>query len=356
MKINSFLFIVLTISLFSACKERSNNEFRYEVISIDLSKLIDIDICDSSKVTHIPLELTDNSLLSHIEYMELKDNEVFVYDTHRIMVFDVEGNFLWHLNRKGNGPGEYTTINSFFLNDNMICLYDDNIQTLFKYDTDGTFVEATRTTEIMSSIYPVGGKKFVGKKKYRGDRMQTPTLAMLNSNLELLFNISNRNLTSGVGVFDYCYSYDDEILYWEFLNDTIYSVDNENLTPKFYVDFQKFKIPAVERENKQLSEIIEYINHRSSKHAAGVRYVQEDSQNIRFIFAFDESLNYAIYNKQTKQVSLYRIYDSSKTLKLDYFMKYYAGKVILVANNPEDLESNPILLFIDEKIILEASK
>jgi hypothetical protein len=349
----NFIYLIATlfaICLF-ACKEKKSitNVGKYETITVNLKNMKDIDVSDRSRVKEIALEVTDNSLLTYIEQIEIKNNKLFIYDAHRVIVFDTEGHFLYDINHRGNGPGEYTNINSFFFEEDKICLYDNNLQILFVYDINNIFVESKKTTEMMASIYPIGNETYIGKKKYQGDNAQIPVLAVLDKDLKLSFDINNKYLTSGVGVYDYCYSYENNILYWEFLNDIIYTIKEAELVPKYYIDFQEFKIPEIEKKDKTIGEIINYINTSTSNYATGVRYVHEDSSNVRFIFMLDEGIYYAKYDKQTKETLLYHFYDSTKSQILDYFMKYNDGQIIISANSSEDIDSNPKLLFINEE-------
>lgn len=224
--------------------------------------------------------------------------------------------------------------------------YDSNLQTLFIYATDGSFISSKKIVESMSSIYPVYGHRYIGRKKYQGDRVQVPTLAILDEDLDMISNIDNRNLTSGIGVFDYCYAYDDHISYWEFLNDTIYTIKDNKVFPEYYIDFQKNKVPEIERVNREIGEIIEYLNSNSSWLATGIRYVQEDINDLWFIFTFQGNMNIARYNKESSKVSVCYFYDSKEELKFQYFMKHIEGYIILSAYDPNDEESNPKLLVI----------
>lgn len=334
---------------FFSCKKKVNDlDSRYETVYVDVdaSKSIDIRDIFQHNIKEISLELTDNSLLTEIDQLEIKDNKIIIFDKHRLMVFDMEGHFLYTTGKHGLGPGEYTNINSFFFEGDNICVFDNNLQTLFTYDKEGIFITSKRTDERVSSIYPIGNRKFVGRKNYQGDRVKVPALVILNENLSLFSDIDNRYLNSGIGVYDYCYTYNNNTLYWEFLNDTIFSIRDRKVIPQYYIDFQKHKVPSIEIKNKGTGEIIEYLNSNISKYATGVRYVQEDTSDIRFIFSFQEKINYARYNKETKKVSLCNFYDSKKELKLQYFMKYSEGKIILLVYDPEEEENNPKLLML----------
>jgi hypothetical protein len=254
------------------------------------------------------------------------------------------------IGNKGQGPEEYTSISSFFVKENNVILYDGELQKMFIYNFDGTFVTSKKTDNNISSIYPINNKNFIGKQKYQGDKIQTPSLTIIDENLDHIYTINNRFLTSGIGVYDYCYFFDDNILYWEFLNDTIFSVEGGYIMPRYYVDFHKYKIPKAERKNREFYYIVEYINS-TPKLAFGIRYIQEDQFHIRFIFSFDENINYVRYNKQTKEVLLVYFYDSEKKLDVQYFMKYNDGKIFLSVYDIDDADSNPKLVIIDENTL-----
>ena len=111
------------------------------------------------------------------------------------------------------------------------------------------------------------------------------------------------------------------------------------VVPAYYVDFQKYKVPAIKKKNKDITEIIEHLNSTDAKYATGLRYIQEDASDIRFIFSFDEKVNYVRYDKQKKKVSSCYFYDS-KGISAYLFWVFrnslvcyrtaYKGDVILV--------------------------
>lgn len=346
MKTSNIGVLLIVVFGFFSCKQ--TDDCKLESINIDFTQSKRIDINDRTKIQEIPLEVTDRSLLTHIEQVRIKNNEIFIYDAHRVIVFDMKGRFLHQVGHKGQGPGEYTNINSFFFAEDKISLFDNDIGALFNYDEKNVFVSSSKTEERMASIYPIGDGRYIGKKSYQGDALQVASLAVLDSDLRLLFNIDNRNLQSGIGVFDYCCAYDNNVLYWEFLNDTIYTLKSKSIVPRFYVDFGEYKIPLQHQKNKTIPEILEYIGTVESDIAIGVRYIHEDLANIRFIFTFDAGIYYVRYNKQTKSTSLCNFYDPAGYQELEYFMSYNEGKIMLSIPCMDDSEGNPKLLLIDE--------
>lgn len=349
MKILTYSIAMLLTLAFLSCRENSAvGEYETIQVNFDDLKRVDVGTLPGDAVLKVDLQTTDNSLLTYIEQMEIEDGRIFLYDKSRVLAFDTDGSFLFGVGRRGHGPGEYTKVNSFFIEDGKVCLYDDNMQALLIYDTNGNFIEKKDTEVSLSSLYPQSATRFVGKRNYRGDKTATPTLAVLDRDLKQVAQTDNRFLASGVGTFDYCSSYDGNTLYWEFLNDTIFSLKESGLYPRYFVDFGEYAIPkAVRANNASIGDIIEYVNSATSKLAMGIRYVQEDGAAVRFIFGLGEELNYGRYDKRTKQMSAIYFYDSRGRFAPQYFMKYHDGQIILSASDPES-DSNPFLLFVEE--------
>jgi hypothetical protein len=94
-----------------------------------------------------------------------------------------------------------------------------------------------------------------------------------------------------------------------------------------------------------------------------VQYVHEDDSTVRFIFTprrEDEDakaqdgdvVRYARFDKETKNLALYHLFDSRKQLFLSWFMQYKDGRIMFVANFL-DSEDNPALIFINEEDLLK---
>jgi hypothetical protein len=67
----------------------------------------------------IKLEFCDKSTLSEIRNVEFFENSIFVSDNRKLVLFefDLNGNFVKSLNNFGNGPGEYSEICDFAIDE-----------------------------------------------------------------------------------------------------------------------------------------------------------------------------------------------------------------------------------------------
>ena len=205
---------------------------------------------------------------------------------------------------------------------------------------------------MVSDIYPFSDNKFIGRNSYRGEAASTPIMAVLDGDFNLISDVKNRHLGSYGISHNYCSLYGDNILYWEILNDTIFSLEEWSMVPRYFVDFQQYAIPqSVRKDNETPLELSEWMTSSDSKLATGINCVCEDESNVVFVFVFredaeDGAIHYAKYDKKSRESSAFRFHDSQGHYESTYFMKYHEGSVVLALHDDKDTESNPVLLFV----------
>jgi hypothetical protein len=350
----NIVIVSYILSLISCNKQ--NIKMDYNSISIDIDNSKKIDLRDISLVKLLPLEITESSLLEEIQEVEILDNKILVYTNNKLIAFDQNGKFIFDINRKGNGPGEYSRITSFFVLQKKIYLFDDISQKLLVYDANGKYISTINRghKDQVSVIYPVNESQYIAKNRFQGKNKLIPSFSLLDNKLIKIKEVENKVLKSAEIDFDHFCSFNNNILYWEFLNDTIYSFDEQNLIiPKYVVDFNNYSIPANEKKGKETNQIIEYLQTSNiPKIATGIKYINEDSVFIRFVFVQKEGIvNYAKYNKKSKIAKVFQITDSQSKLKAQLFMAFIDGKIIMSFNNINE-QDNPKLAFIDDEKLL----
>ena len=99
------LYILFIVSVLSCSSVAEKEE---ATVSIDLDNI-------STRMEIIPLETNDSSLISSVSKIVHRNNRYYILDKEmdRIVAFDDQGKFLNLINKKGNGPGEYTGLSDF---------------------------------------------------------------------------------------------------------------------------------------------------------------------------------------------------------------------------------------------------
>lgn len=75
----------------------------------------------------ISLETTEKSLLGVIDQVQKVGNKLIVVDAYKaqkILAFDMSGKFLYTIGAKGEGTGEYTSLNHVVITSQVITVFD----------------------------------------------------------------------------------------------------------------------------------------------------------------------------------------------------------------------------------------
>ena len=124
------------------------------------------EFCDEAKT--IILETTENSLLSGMTLtLSCTNDRLYVFDDNvrtggSVSEFGMDGQFIKRYGRIGRGPGEYSTLSNFAIDqlNGLMYLIDFRTKRLMSYDLDsGQYIETMRIDQnetITTTIVPVG--------------------------------------------------------------------------------------------------------------------------------------------------------------------------------------------------------
>jgi hypothetical protein len=116
--------------LILSCTEQNKYGSNAEhIIYFDTKKNIEkYDMKDLTDGTFgiIPLETTDDCLISTIDKIEIKNKRIYVMDqlAQSVYIFDMNGKYLNKIDRLGGGPGEYTHLSYMTVADSSIIIID----------------------------------------------------------------------------------------------------------------------------------------------------------------------------------------------------------------------------------------
>lgn len=100
--------LILLVSIGCIQKEE-NLQINIDLLSKPIKKISHLSEI-ATNVEYIPLQTSDNSLISYIHDMKADSNRLYIYILNEILCFDERGLFLFKLDKEGRGPEEYTYI------------------------------------------------------------------------------------------------------------------------------------------------------------------------------------------------------------------------------------------------------
>lgn len=286
--INLYIFIFAIIFTIS-CNPKLDNNLEYTQISVDLLKG---KIGLSSILTNVEpifLETNDQSLIGMSPKIQFTNNLIFIRSDNAIKVFNFEGEFVRNIENIGRGPGEYVRISDFYINEysKRIEILDKSQKKILSYSFEGEYIEDINLNLWSSSItINHEGSLIV----YSGNERDDDNIYKLNIiddgkrfGFDEIDEDKNKflHISSTINFYE---TTNNDILFFEPFNDTIFTINNSEVTPKYTLSFNndKANIPRSFYTNNKFSNVFEFFQDFNKYKYVNTTYnVIETNDNLR---------------------------------------------------------------------------
>lgn len=251
------IIILIFVAVFSSC----NNEISdlgIEIIQLkSFFKEKASNLFEEMKI--IPLETTDSSLIVRIKRVEIWNDNIFILNelkSHRnILCFDLDGNFLFSIDRMGQGPGDYSYLGDFIIDENLnhLILVSENSRTLH-FDLQGNFLY----DRVSNDIYYPTHFIYVNDSTYLSFNCGD----LAPANISLLYldakTMNIRHMSNSINEFYYAsgnepLSKNNRLLCLAY-SDSIYDISDMNdVSAKYLLYYSDTQV----KNKKRLKELIE---------------------------------------------------------------------------------------------------
>lgn len=323
-------------------------------VKVDFSKMSYISQSDGQIVN---LETTDQSLLYDICSFNVYKDTFVVQSRNFLHTFTSTGKFIGCISRRGQAGNEYINLSNVFFEDNgIVGVYDFNKGTIQRFNLEGQLLSVQKSTIVNEDIKPTDvypwNDGYIAKNCYGGEFADRKTLCFLDRDLTTATPIEGRSLLTGFSSSDLIsVDKDRNVLYWEMLCDTLFTVNNDLLTPLLIIDFGEHALPA-DIARKDVYDRIDYANKTKEMgelFAGMARYYQRINDMIYFsCISPDNGIVLCQYNENKETIRLYAI---------DFDDKYKTGSFFLIKDDlvyweirdNNDLQLNPALFIFNLK-------
>lgn len=290
-----------------------------------------------SELEYIVLEDTPNSLLGTIVHTALCDSFIFVHDIKKVLQFDRHGKFIRQIGTIGRGPGEYSSVNDFCIDNKNIYILPFDGKEVKVYDFKGQFIRSIQSPHpqvsqivlkdtgslIFHSPINPGRSHNLEFNWFVTDK-QGNVLTKIRNYLD---RSNERGLTT---LFGPMYLFNHEVRFKEYGIDTLYYFKNSKKEP--YAIFNQGKLKM---DPDPDFPGITFIEHRERvKDKVWIdNFMVEDADYLFFTVQWGFSkAAYCTYNKQTSEVTILK--DDGFKNNLDggpkFFPQYIYNDSILV--------------------------
>jgi len=345
--------ILLVVICFSMCKQKPQSN---DIIFVDMDQPEKASLFDYfSSIELIPLETSQDVLIAAISKIIFLDGKYYTHDPLQsiIHVFDHTGKFIFKIDKKGKGPGEYSHIEDFIINP-----FSNNFELLeaygsvHLYDLSGVYIESKRVT------YPDFGAVH---KIAVVDRNTHVFFAMFEPKKIVYFNLDekkllneefeeDRNITRLAGRL--FYQYHGDCYFSRPIHPIVYKIGSNQLEPAFQFDFGKYTREGTKgifsEESKRNSK--KYFEELFAQFPYVLRTVRHNDKYVMAVVARTDLFNnrdIVIYEKNKKKSK----FISEFTEKVKFDMDIVTDEYVLRSCQWVDLEDYVSKEMLDDKNI-----
>lgn len=299
---NILLFAAASLCCCVSCTQTTNETV---CTTIDLGASIGqttdaIPLNDLFDITQVlPIETTDDFLLSSISLIGNPEKTLIFNESDRLYYVDkATGKLLSKIDRKGNGPEEYTNIRVASVdNDGNALLCDWNNQYM-QYSSQGEFISSVKTDSI-SSVYQLADGNYA--VSYNPILESSPGIAIYDKDFKLLRQgLSNDEMMSDILIFFNRMFENDGKCYFQDVpfNDTLFCVTSEKDVPFLVLSSGDYKTPLdlYETYDRYKKDGPNYIMDKGGQFAGDKLFT---------IFTYGEKMYYDVWDMKTSKL-LYR--------------------------------------------------
>ena len=291
-------------------------------------------------ISYIPLETSNMSLIDRfVRQIIVSDSHITIRDNNRVLIFDTLGGFLRQIGRKGQGPGEYTSIYGccFSPDGKTIYLLINSGRSILEYNIYGKYTNIFKLdmgAEI-DQMHQINEDLFAFHV-YNMPKEFVPTdasliISDLYNNIQKIYNNYHRRIhvpTLPIPKVPF-YFYQGELRYKEAGCDTLYTIRQDELIPYAMLQLGRKEMPI---DFYNLSFETQEMNLQQNRGKYWVLDTIEDNDHL-YITLFDWINNfYGYYNKYSNTIKIIGKDGFQNDIDggLPFFPKYVYNDSILV--------------------------
>ncbi|MDR2382585.1 MAG: 6-bladed beta-propeller [Prevotellaceae bacterium] len=259
-----------------------------------------------SEMRYIALETTNSSLLSSTGNIIIQQNGYFLMrDRNSLYMFDSNGKYIHQISKQGQGAEEYVNINNFDADNDNIYIYDGPRRRILVYSYDNKYLKTikqqsnniTNVTHIhkLPEGFLCYQEPAMLYKKYKE---AVPDLILFdeNGNEKKILHYRTLNID---GSFPFMYGvpipcfkkHNGRIFIYLPLQDTIFSVNGENLNPEIVINRGEHAVYPESMDSKDKRRIVDEKGVIVNKFTLNDKYLilccEYRKQNVTFVYDFE---------------------------------------------------------------------
>ncbi len=234
-------FIIAIFVILISCEsepEKPDNLIFFENVLEYNENTISFDV-----FRFVKLENNKDAYLGENVKMKIYNDDIYIMEMENqrgLFHFDGNGNFINKIGQKGRGPEEYNALFDFSIrNDTAYLLAHSDKSFIYSYLTIGDFIKKIEIPQRSANFELLPDKNFLINSQYAfGGENRLFIMSETGEKLKgFLPKNSDLSAADAIDPGNGLSQREEAILFCEMFNDTIYSFENNELTPQYILDF-----------------------------------------------------------------------------------------------------------------------
>lgn len=374
---NKLNLFTLGLIVMTSCTSRNQSDVIVELDSTTIKIQVN-EIKENSQlrysdiystVEYVELESSEKSVIGKIDKLEItKFNDFVVFDeaNGKILRFDSKGKYLNDIGMMGHSSNEYIhpELMAYDEFNDRVIVYDGAKKNLLHYNLLGDIVVVTPLHKYIADFSIINDSTLAIFANYR-DFLEEKQIAY---NLELISHegqilrqydpYSKEKENYRPAPNNTLLHYDGKVMYHKYYTPTFYSLNQDSLNPKYYIDFMSKQIPRKWLNCNNERDIDKLIFDKNSN-VAYCKVLYNSPQKYILIASTNSSIITFFIDKTDTSKQIYGnvMFNDISGLLPSYIECYKNGKTYGVIN-PEIVKNFHTILnndnsFKDYKLYLE---
>ena len=257
---------IITIILILSCKSKIEYNYNGVIEKVYLAKSSFLNNQSFFKdISYIKLSISErDGLFSEINKILIKNDLIYLLDAtgqQYVYIFNLKGDFIQRIGKKGKGPGEYLRISDFDVDEkgNMF-LCDRQGMRIIKYNEKGELIDDKRMPFRAEAINLLEGGDFIFSVEKNSSRpIFGSKVVVTDSSFKVKhrYFLYDKNSLDDKMNFNIFRETKEGIIYHKPVCDNLYLFDNKGIISKeFHLDFGNRTVPK-ELKNSYEKLVIE---------------------------------------------------------------------------------------------------
>lgn len=343
----SFLLLQCTTST-------KNKKYNFgEKVQIEFKSIESQSTSILKDITFVKLETNNEIVFGDINQIEVFDGSIYILCDSGLYVFDLLGNFIRSIQRTGNGPGEFLSSYSFWIDkDGFIFILDRQLSRLLKYSLKNLdFIEPI----IMPHDSPLGFAKMPPENLFiyyyplrPGRGIEEKQLFITDKSGKIISELYVGDESGKIlhGNRTNFYTQDDKLKFYPYFSNEIFAVENDTLHNIYTLSFKDNNFPDQDifRKYDNSGDIMKEILFGDHKWIRLI-YVYETETNLVIKYYIERDFYISIWNKNNDETINFKYDNINDDLgiggKFPLPIGVYNNQIIGIIN-PYDLNKKQV--------------